>query len=306
MSSVREQAAHWFTRLLHVPKDHPDHEQLRAWLAANPLHAREYQAFSELWGDFSSTANTQALAQAMERRHGRRTFMRRGMLGLVGVLAVGLAWRYRQPLEWEARYATAIGERRRVSLPDGSEVHLAADTRLHVRFERGRRQVYLLQGQAVFDVAHETDRAFRVDGGLAQVTVLGTRFVVARDPLELRVSVARGSVRVENDEGSVVLAAGDVASCNGHTAPHRLDVAASNAFAFEQGRLVLEQAGLEEIATSLSRYHRQPVRVLPGKHTPSINAVVQLDNVEGFVQALPSIAPIEVSSSNGVTYLRGL
>lgn len=306
MSSVREQAASWFTRLMNVPKDHPDHEQLRLWLSANPLHAREYQAFCELWGDFSSTTNTQALAQAMERRHGRRTFMRRGVLGMAGLLVVGLAWRYRQPLAFDAQYATAIGERRRVSLPDGSELHLAADTRLHVTFDQGQRQVYLLQGQAIFDVAHEANRAFRVDGGLAQVTVLGTRFVVERDTRELRVSVERGSVRVDNDNGSLVLAAGEVASSDGRAAPQRLDVAASNAFAFEQGRLVLEQAGIEEIANSLSRYRRQPVRVLPGKGKPSINAVVQLDNVEGFVQALPSIAPIEVSSSGGVTYLRGL
>lgn len=306
MSSVRKQAASWFTRLMNVPKDHPDHEQLRLWLSANPLHAREYQAFCELWGDFSSTTNTQALAQAMERRHGRRTFMHRGVLGLAALLVVGLAWRFRQPLAFDAQYATAIGERRRVSLPDGSELYLAADTRLHVSFERGQRQVYLLQGQAIFDVAHETNRAFRVDGGLAQVTVLGTRFVVERDARELRVSVERGSVRVDNDNGSLVLAAGAVASSDGRAAPQRRDVAASNAFAFEQGRLVLEQAGLEEIANSLSRYRRQPVRVLPGKGKPSINAVVQLDNVEGFVQALPSIAPIEVSSSGGVTYLRGL
>lgn len=306
MSSVREQAASWFTRLVNVPKDHPDHEQLRLWLSANPLHAREYQAFCELWGDFSSTANTQALAQAMERRHGRRTLMRRGVLGLAGVLAIGLAWRYRQPLEFDAQFATAIGERRRVSLPDGSELYLAADTRLQVSFDQGQRQVYLLQGQAIFDVAHEANRAFRVDGGLAQVTVLGTRFVVERDTRELRISVQRGSVRVENDNGSLVLAAGEVASSDSRAAPQRLGVPASNAFAFEQGRLVLDQAGLEEIANSLSRYRRQPVRVLPGKSKPSINAVVQLDDVEGFVQALPSIAPIEVSSSGGVTYLRGL
>ena len=306
MSSVREQAASWFTRLMNVPKDHPDHEQLRLWLSANPLHAREYQAFCELWGDFSSTANTQALAQAMERRHGRRTFMRRSVLGLAGVLAIGLAWRYRQPLEFDAQFATAIGERRRVSLPDGSELYLAADTHLQVSFDQGQRQVYLLQGQAIFDVAHEANRAFRVDGGLAQVTVLGTRFVVERDTRELRISVQRGSVRVENDNGSLVLAAGEVASSDSRAAPQRLGVPASNAFAFEQGRLVLDQAGLEEIANSLSRYRRQPVRVLPGKSKPLINAVVQLDDVEGFVQALPSIAPIEVSSSGGVTYLRGL
>ncbi|MBK5006085.1 FecR family protein [Pseudomonas sp. S32] len=304
MSSVREQAASWFTRVLHAPEDHPDQEQLRSWLAENPLHAREYQAFCELWGDFTSTANTLALAQAMARRQGRRTFIRRGLLGLVGVLGIGLAWRYRTPLAFEAQYATGIGERRRVGLPDGSELYLAADTRLHVRFDREQRQVYLLQGQVILDVAHEQSRVLRVDVGLARVIVLGTRFAVTRDPLEMRVSVARGSVRVENDEGSLVLVAGDVARSVSHAAPQQLAFAASNAFAFEQGRLILDQAGLEEIAISLSRYHRQPIRVLPGKGNPSVNAVVQLDDVEGFVQALPAIAPIEVISRSGITYLR--
>lgn len=306
MSSAREQAARWFTRLLHVPHDHPDHEQLRQWLAANPLHAREYQAFCELWGDFSSTTSTQALASALEHRQGRRTFMRRGVLGLAGLLAVGLAWRYRSPQAFEAQYVTAMGERRRVSLPDGSELHLASDTRLLVRFDQGQRLVHLLQGQAIFDVARESSRTFRVDGGLAQVTVLGTRFVVAREPHELRVSVERGSVQVDNGRGRLVLVPGQVASSDDRSAPHRLNISASNAFAFERGRLVLEQAGLEEVASSLSRYRRQPVRVLPGKGQPRINAVVQLDNLEGFVQALPAIAPIEVSSRDGITYLRGL
>lgn len=306
MSSVREQAACWFTRLMHVPKDHPDHEQLRQWLDANPLHAREYQAFCELWGDFSSTSNTQALAQAVERRHSRRTFIHRGGLGLIGLLAVGLAWNYRRPLNFEAQYATVIGERRRVQLPDGSELYLAADTRLHVRFDQGLRQTYLLQGQVIFDVAHDTSRIFQVDGGLGQVTVLGTRFVVERDQHELRVSVERGSVRIANGKGNLILTAGEVARSDSHTAPQRLNVSASNAFAFEQGRLVLEQASLEDIADNLSPYSQQPLHVLPGKGKLSINAVVQLDNVEGFVQALPSIAPIEISSGDGVTYLRGL
>jgi len=57
-------------------------------------------------------------------------------------------------------------------LARASVLYLAADTRLQVRLEQGRRQIYLLQGQVIFDVTHEASRAFRVDGGLAQVTHL--------------------------------------------------------------------------------------------------------------------------------------
>lgn len=306
MSSIREQAAGWFTRLMHLPDDHPDRQRFQQWLAADPRHAAEYQAFCELWGDFSSTASTRALATAMERRLGRRAFARNGALGLLGVLAVGLGWRWSGGHgAFERSYVTAIGERRRERLPDGSELYLDADTRLQVRFDQGQRQVWLLQGQASFDVAHD-GRGFQVDAGLARVSVLGTRFVVARGESELRVSVERGSVRVDNDQGSLLLGAGQVAGNRRDQPPALLPISAGNAFAFEQGRLVLEQAGLEEIASSLSRYRRQAVRVRPGKGRPAINAVVQLDDIEGFLLALPSIAPIEVSQHEGVTWLRGL
>ncbi|WP_110969987.1 FecR family protein [Pseudomonas huaxiensis] len=307
MSSVREQAARWFTRLMHLPDDHPERQRLRQWLDADPRHAAEYQAFCDLWGDFSSTASTQALAGELERQHGRRTVLRRGALGLLGLLAVGLTWRlFGGRGEFAQTYVTAIGERRRERLPDGSELYLDADTRLRVQFDQGRRQVWLLQGQAIFDVAHDAARTFAVDAGLARVSVLGTRFVVARDARELRVSVERGSVRVDNAQGALVLKAGQVASTLLDRGPTLLPITASNAFAFAQGRLVLEQASVEEIASSLSRYRRQPVQVRPGKGRPAINAVVQLDDIEGFLQALPSIAPIEVSHAEDVTWLRAL
>jgi len=304
MSTLREQAATWFTRMLHLPADHPDQQRLREWLAADPRHAEEYEAFRALWGDFSSTASTRALAGAMEQRLGRRAFVRRGALGLLGLLAIGLGWRLFGSARFEQDYVTAIGERRRERLPDGSELYLGADTRLRVLLDKGRRQVWLLQGEAIFDVVHDTSRVFAVDAGLARVTVLGTRFVVARDARELRVSVERGSVRMDNERGSLVLGAGQVASNDAASAPRLLPIDAANAFAFERGRLVLQQAGLEEIASSLSRYRRQPVRVEAGKGQPRIDAVVQLDDVEGFLQALPSIAPIAVSERDGVTWLR--
>lgn len=306
MSSIREQAARWFTRMMHAPADHPDHQLLRQWLDADPQHAQEYRAFCDLWGDFSSTTSTRALAGAMEHRSSRRALLRGGVLGLFGLMAVGLGWRLLGTSRFEESYVTAIGERRRERLPDGSELYLGADTRLRVHFDQGQRLVYLLRGEAIFDVAHEANRAFEVDAGLARVTVLGTRFALVRDERELRVSVERGSVRVANGQGAQVLGVGQVARASNDSAPQLLPITASNAFAFERGRLVLEQASLEEIASGLSRYRAQPVRVQPGKGRPLINAVVQLDDVEGFLQALPSIAPIAVSYRDGAVWIRGL
>lgn len=305
MNSAREQAARWFTRLLHLPEEHPERAQFETWLRAHPQHQTEYQAFCELWGDFSSTAKTQTLAQSMERRNGRRTFVRNGLLGLVLLIGGGLALRPSTPEElFEQRLTTQLGERKRHTLPDGSELHLGASTRLHVRYDGRQRQVYLLQGEVVFDVAHAADRPFVIDGGLGRITVLGTRFVVNRLDDRLRVSVERGTVRVNGASDSLLLNRNEVAEIRQDQAWQRLALPAAGAFAFERGSLVFEQADLAEIAASLSRYRSQPVRSVPGKESPLITAVVQLSDIDSFLLALPKIAAVNVESHAGVTQLR--
>lgn len=305
MSSPREQAARWFTRLLDVPEDHPDRARFDAWLRADSQHRVEYQAFSELWGDFTSTRKTQALAQSMEKRSGRRAFMRNSLLGLSGLLVGGLAWRYwSRNGAYEQQFFTRWGEQSKQRLPDGSEIVLGANTRVQVRYEGLQRQIFLLQGEVIFDVAHAADRPFVIDAGLARVTVLGTRFVVNRLDDRLRISVERGKVQVDSDASSLQLIQDQVAEIRRDQPLHRLPIPATNAFAFEHGRLIFAQADLAEIADSLSRYREQPVRSVAGKKSPLITAVVQLSDIDSFLSALPKIAAVEVEQSRGVTQLR--
>ncbi|MDU8357189.1 FecR family protein [Pseudomonas syringae group sp. J309-1] len=305
MSSPREQAARWFTRLLDVPEDHPDRARFEVWMRADAQHRVEYQAFCELWGDFTSTRKTQALAQSMEKRSSRRVFMRNGLLGLSGLLVAGLAWRYGSRTgAYEQQFFTRRGEQLKERLPDGSEIVLGANTRVQVRYEGLQRQVFLMQGEVIFDVVHAADRPFIVDAGLARVTVLGTRFVVNRLDDRLRVSVERGKVQLDGDAASLQLTQDQVGEIRRDQPLRRLVIPATNAFAFERGRLIFTQADLAEIAESISRYREQPVRSITGKKSPLITAVVQLSDIDSFLSALPKIAAVEVEQSNGVTQLR--
>lgn len=305
MSSPREQAARWFTRLLDVPDDHPDRARFDIWLRADAQHRIEYQAFCELWGDFTSTRKTQALAQSMETRSSRRTFMRNSLLGLGGLLVGGLAWRYWGRIGvYEQQFYTRWGEQQKQRLPDGSELVLGANTRVQVRYEGLQRQVFVMQGEVIFDVVHAADRPFVVDAGLARVTVLGTRFVVNRLDDRLRVSVERGKVQVDSDASSLQLIQDQVAEIRRDQPLQRLTIPAANAFAFEHGRLIFTQADLAEIADSLSRHREQPVRSIAGKRSPLITAVVQLSDIDSFLSALPKIAAVEVEQSKGITQLR--
>lgn len=298
MSSPTEQAAAWFLRLRDDARL-AEQAEFRSWLAADPANAEEYQAFEALWNDFGSTRQTEALALAMDhQQRGQSNYLRRGVYALVLMLASAAGWLgYRQSPQ-ELALHTPIGERQQVTLRDGSELQLNAATRIDVRYGWRQRKVDLRQGEALFDVARNPSRPFVIDSGLAQITVRGTRFVVNRLPDRLRVSVDHGRVEVastQHPNETWQVQAGQVMEVDGNGHLRRIDLPADNALAFTRGNLVFEDADLGEIAASLSRYRERPIHAHTGYPSPRISAVLQLSDVEDFIRALPSIAPVRVT-----------
>ncbi len=192
-------------------------------------------------------------------------------------------------------------------LPDGSKLVLNAASEVAVVLSRGERRVGLKRGEIILDVAEDAARPFVVDGGAARVTVLGTRFAVARFNGKVRVSVARG--RVQIDAGSfwrrqqLTLGAGQVAEVTVQASQGpRLRLVgrkASEAFEFETGMLVFDDADLAEVAETLNRYRRGVIRVTEHNFAPlpKITAGVPAANVEQFIDLLPTIASVNVRRS---------
>lgn len=306
MTSVREQAALWFARMHHAQADHPQRAQFEAWLAADAHHAHEYRALAGLWGDLSCTAHTEALAQAMEhQRRKRRRRLQGGVLTLLLTLGSALGWHLHRngPLEMDLQ--TGIAELRQQRLRDGSELTLDADTHLHVQYDAGQRSVQLLRGEAIFSVARQPERPFVIDSGQVRVRVLGTRFVVNRLADRVRISVDHGLVQVDSlagPKGQLLLEAGQVAELGADGRLHRLLIPASNAFTFQSGSLVFDQADLTEVAASLSRYLPSPVTAAPGQ-SPRISAVVQRADAQSFLQSLPQVVPVRLHDHAGGTVL---
>lgn len=308
MSTAREQAALWFARLYNGADDHPERPQFEAWLAENPLHLTEYRELAELWGDFASVRHIEALAQAMEldRRRQRRRLIQSGGLAVLLVLGGLFTWHVHRYGPVELDLHTRIGERQVQHLRDGSELSLDADTHLHLRFDSTVRQVELLRGEAIFSVARQPERPFVIDSGLARVRVLGTRFVVNRLPDRLRISVDHGTVQVDSlsrPGERLMLEAGHVAEVSADGRLQRLSRAAGDAFSFQDGSLVFDQADLTEVAATLSRYRQAPVRAANGK-SPRISAVVQLSDIDGFLHSLPKVLPVRLREESGTTVIQ--
>jgi transmembrane sensor len=91
---------------------------------------------------------------------------------------------------------TERGERREVSLVDGSIIQVDPETRLRVKFEHHIRNVYLERGRALFRVAKDPTRPFLVRADDTIVRAVGTAFGVDLQKQDVVVTVAEGRVAV--------------------------------------------------------------------------------------------------------------
>jgi transmembrane sensor len=93
-------------------------------------------------------------------------------------------------------YATALGEQRSIQFEDGSTVELNSRSRIRVNYSKQERGVELIEGQALFHVAHDTSRPFIVAVGATRVRAVGTQFDVYRKSNGTVVTVVEGRVAV--------------------------------------------------------------------------------------------------------------
>ncbi len=191
---IRAEAAAWLARLRADAKNADDEHAFRTWLAEAPEHAVAFEAVTEVWEE-AGAAWTEAVAGLPA--DGRPT-RRRLLLASAGSLAaasIGLVF-------WRSAYAgvyeTAIGEQRHVVLPDGTQVFLDTDTRIHAAYNSQMRVVALERGRCNFHVMESDERPFVVDAAAQRIVAERTTFDVRREGDDVCVVLVQGSVSVSS------------------------------------------------------------------------------------------------------------
>jgi transmembrane sensor len=163
-------------------------------------------------------------------------------------------------------FSSAEQTRRDVTLEDGSLVHLDVDSEITVSFSGGHRNITLVNGRALFEVAHDASRPFVVSAGESHTTALGTHFQVQRDSRDVRVTLTEGSVAVTGNAAqsswSERLSPGEQISlsADGHVHEKRL-VDTQAVTSWSRGRLVFRGTPLAEALQEVNRYGRRKVRL---------------------------------------------
>jgi transmembrane sensor len=205
-------------------------------------------------------------------------------------------------------YSTSLGELRSITLEDGSIVELNTRSTLRTRFTAAERRVELLSGEAVFKVAKNPARPFRVVAGSAQIVAVGTAFNVYAQSARTVVTVLEGRVRVRG-QGALAeanrtpaLAAQEVELARGEqaiVAPHARIAKATLAdpqrvTSWTERRLVFEETPLAEAAAEFMRYNSQAIRIndstLGELHITGVFDATDPASLVQFVEAYGSVA----------------
>ena len=319
--SIREEAAKWFLRLQHADYDHPDRTKFEAWLMQSALHQEAYQSVSQTWQDFDSPQKMDTLAQAMQLKKLNQDIKRRSRtkafakVASIVALSFCALFGYQSWEHWQQQPLTQIAQTSQVGhiasqyLSDGSHLTLDAHSNVEVIYYRNKRLIKLKQGQAVFDVVKDQDRPFVVESANARITVMGTRFLVNMVDQKTYDAVDHGRVKVQQLDNAgnlagnpMILTNGQVAEVKRAKSARKLDRNALNMFAFTKGELVFEDATLNEVAETISRYRSTPV-VSNMHQSIGITAVLKIKEIESFIKSLPEVAGVTVKHSATTTEL---
>lgn len=321
------EAAAWRVRL--AENDMEGCPELSAWLTEDSRNAAAWQQVQEDWSLFGEQANSPevlelrsaALAHAHEAGQGRWVRSRRfaiahplGIAAAILVLVAGglFVW-MRQP----EVYTTRAGERRIVTLADGSQIALDSRSEVRVRYSAHARELTLTNGQARFDVAHDIERPFSVSADGHKVIATGTSFNVDLFGPSLLVTLIEGRVvvsstpslsvltKVDIPEARITLDAGEQVVFSPKAPPSVARVNLGQATAWENGEVVSENDSLATVVARINRYAQHAIIIGdPETGELHISGVFHTGDIDGFVSTIVAYLPVRAEQdTDGTTRL---
>lgn len=310
MSRIDEQALDWVVRQASGPLNDELQQAFNDWYDRGPREQGAYLRAQALWQSLDQAAMDTDLTPPMvspvaAKRSGWRPDRRLVIGGAIAACAaaafVGLR-AFQTPVATLV-LETSLGEISNHPLEDRSLVSLNSDSRIEVTMTPERRQVTLVKGEALFQVAKNPQRPFVVTAGSVSVRALGTAFSVrlhgAGAGPGAEVLVTEGVVEVTKNGTSTRLEAGEA----GHIAQNAVSVRSdpsevSRKLAWREGRIVLANQSLAEAAEEFNRYNRTKIYIADPALSPrKLVGQYGLSQPEKFAENVHELMGVPISVS---------
>lgn len=338
----RRQAAEWYGNIRSGEADAEELDRFSSWLAESPLNSAAYLKIVALSRETRMAARdaglsgrpliplldpkviplTESRSEPGSAKAGQALRRPRNLiLAAASVLIVVTAIVVGNFYITSTRYSTQAGEQRTVTLPDGSMMHMNSQSSVRVRMSVEQRDIDL-EGEAFFQVAHDSSRPFRVHTDNVVVRAVGTAFNVSTRADGTHVAVSEGKVqlsrertpsamrllsRPQQDAERLALIAGEAALAPPEgTIERRSATDAINALAWREHMLVLDGMTLEQVVAEFNK-HQTAMRlrlekVRPGTHHYS--GTFYLNDPSAFVDVLSSEPDLQIETRGNEVIIR--
>lgn len=289
-AAARAAADAWLARRHSGRWTAADAAALAAWQAADPRHAAAWRDATALWQELGGLRRL-AADELRALRRPRRPALWLPLAALAGGLLLALPLALPGSLSASQTVATARGERRTLTLPDGSGLTLDAASRVAIDYGPTCRCLRLLAGNALFAVSHGDPRPFAVRSAGGEVRDIGTEFVVDRSGERSTVAVLTGLVEVRPDgQPARRLQAGEALALDGSPA----GAEAATLAAWRKGELVFSDAPLAEVLGAFQRHHALVVEIDSRLANIRLSGRFASADLDGLLALLQRAWPVSV------------
>jgi transmembrane sensor len=334
---IAEQAAFWLLTLQAEELTPEQRADLVKWLCESSRHVSALFRVCQLQRDLSHFGKWRRIAplhaappsrimRLVPRRSASGPLPRGRTGGRAAVLAVALAascvaaWLLIAP-PGQRQFGTQAGERREITLADGSVMDLSPDTAVAVRYRTHARLIDLERGEALFHVAKNRDRPFIVASASTRVRAVGTVFRVQRTTSNVRVTVVEGLVAVSEEPRGwhsitplrpslplLSLSANEEVSINlaGVVSPVHWVEATTAGAAPGANQLLFQDQTVADIARRFNLHNQVKIEISdPVLAARRISGIFRADDPQSFVAFLQVAADVQVSQLDPTHVLLG-
>src|SRR6266699_3851052 len=253
-----------------------------------------------------------ALGVAPQPRVSRRLLVGALAAAAVVVALIGGSGLLRRAPRW-SEYATTAAQRMVVRLQDGTQVTIAPLSRVRYRGDYGAHRDLYLDGEAYFQVAHDSQRPLRVHTAASPTEDLGTAFAIRAyaDQVATEVLVAEGRVALRRADTAatsgpaLLLGARDLGRLEqdgGATVRRGVDVARQ--LAWTRGVLSFDGTPLGEVVRTLERWYDVEIRVADSALAARrLTATFQNESIDLVLQRIALTVGLRVERADGSVIL---
>jgi transmembrane sensor len=306
---IDKQAADWAARRDLRILSPGEQQEFDSWLAADIRHLGAYGRAEAVLARLERL-HSAAVAEPAPSAAGAPHWTRRRIVlagsaaaGFAGIAVIGRVVMERanpnsnHPEEY---FATAVGQTHEVRLTDGSVMTLNTSTKAAVRYTDEAREIHLLQGEALFDVAKNKRRPFIVTAGDTKVRAIGTSFTVSMLPARpILVLVREGVVELQRTTMTApVRASANVQVLAPPNAPIATvavpEAQVERNLAWQFGKIAFDNQPLQEAADEFARYSDVRIIVDPEVADRTVTGLFVSSDPIGFAKAAASVLKLRL------------